>query len=212
MVKPYSLTKMSQLTEPEKKILDAAKRVFEKVGYSGARMQQIADEAGISKASLHYYFRSKENLFDRIFEETISSFLPIISTWDEESEDWEDKLRSFITEIFTFLKNNSLLFIIGEINRDPNLMLTRKKEAKHKKNRFIAYFERLQKKGAITSINIKLIYVFMHSLCSYPLINSTIFKMNMNMTDKEFDVFMEEYPDYVADFLIAGIKRQKSKS
>ena len=53
---------MSNLIEPEKKILDAAKKVFETQGYSGARMQQIADEAGISKASLHYYFRSKENL------------------------------------------------------------------------------------------------------------------------------------------------------
>ena len=78
----------------EQKILDAAKRVFENYGYTGARMQQIADEAGISKASLHYYFRSKENLFDRIFEETISAFLPITMTWDDESTEWEEKMRS----------------------------------------------------------------------------------------------------------------------
>ena len=68
-----------QLTS-EQKILDAAKRVFETKGYTGARMQEIADEAGISKAALHYYFRSKEKLFDRIFEDTISAFLPITMT------------------------------------------------------------------------------------------------------------------------------------
>ena len=77
---------MSELTEPEKKILEAAKRVFEKHGFDGARMQQIADETGISKASLHYYFRSKEKLFDLIFEETMAEFLALVSTWEDDSE------------------------------------------------------------------------------------------------------------------------------
>ena len=77
---------MSNLTEPEQKILDAAKKVFETQGYTGARMQQIADEAGISKASLHYYFRSKENLFERIFDETMSDFMELVSTWNDDSE------------------------------------------------------------------------------------------------------------------------------
>ena len=93
---------MSELTEPEKKILDAAKKVFELHGYAGARMQQIADEAEISKASLHYYFRSKENLFERIFDETMSDFMELVSTWNDDSEHWEDKLRRFICEFFVF--------------------------------------------------------------------------------------------------------------
>ena len=47
----------------EEKILTAAKKVFLTRGMDGARMQDIADEAGINKALLHYYFRSKEKLF-----------------------------------------------------------------------------------------------------------------------------------------------------
>ena len=53
----------------EKIILDAAKKVFLDKGFDGARMQQIADEARINKALLHYYFRSKDKLFDAIFED-----------------------------------------------------------------------------------------------------------------------------------------------
>jgi len=51
----------------EDKIVEAAKKVFIQKGMDGARMQQIADEAGINKALLHYYFRTKNKLFEKIF-------------------------------------------------------------------------------------------------------------------------------------------------
>lgn len=202
---------MSELSNPEKKILDAAKKVFEASGYSGARMQQIADEAGISKASLHYYFRSKEKLFDHIFDETMKEFMPLLSTWDDDSEDWEEKMRTFITSFFSFLKTKSLLFILREINRNPDLLLERRKAGKHRKNGFMSYFTEMQNKGKIRNIDVKLVYIFMHSLCAYPIINSVLFKKSMGMNDKEFDKYMEQYPALVADFLIEGIKKQKHK-
>src|ERR1700712_382156 len=105
---------MSELTEPEKKILDAAKKVFELQGYSGARMQQIADEAGISKASLHYYFRSKENLFEKICEDTMKEYLPIAATWDDSTDKWEQKIREFVPNFIHFIQTKPMLFIISE--------------------------------------------------------------------------------------------------
>lgn len=199
----------SVASDSEQKILDAAKKVFEEYGYNGARMQQIADEAGISKASLHYYFRSKENLFERIFDETMSEFMKIVSTWDRVNEDWETKLRSFVIEFFTFLKTNSLLFILREINRNPELMNRRK--PKHKKTGFLLYFESLKAQGVIRDVNVHLMYIFMHSLCSYPLLNRSLFKKTTGMNDTEFDDFMNDYPNQVADFLINAIKKQKHK-
>ena len=55
----------------EEKILNAAQTVFIHKGMDGARMQEIADEAGINKALLHYYFRTKQKLFDAIFNDVI---------------------------------------------------------------------------------------------------------------------------------------------
>ena len=52
----------------EQQILDAAKTVFQAKGMDGARMQEIADAAGINKAMLHYYYRSKEMLFEAVFK------------------------------------------------------------------------------------------------------------------------------------------------
>jgi len=187
----------------------AAKKVFEVSGYNGARMQQIADEAGISKASLHYYFRSKENLFDRIFDETMAEFIPLMSIWDDASEDWELKIRSYINKYFTFLKNKSLLFILREINRNPDLLLSRRKSKP--KSKSIAYFEKLKSAGIIRDVNPTVIYLFLQSLCSYPLLNTTLIQMNLGMNDKEFEAFIDEYPNYVADFLINALKKQPKK-
>lgn len=193
----------------EQKILDAAKKIFEVAGYAGARMQQIADEAGISKASLHYYFRSKENLFERIFHETMDEFMKVLSTWDDNTEDWEFKLREFITIFFTFLRTNSLLFILRELNRNPDLMLHK---AKKKKIGFMAYFERLQEKGMLKDTDLNLMYIFLHSLCCYPLINKVIFKRVLKADDASYDAFLETYPKHVADFLILSIKHSNKKT
>ncbi len=197
---------MSELTESEKKILEAAKKVFETQGYSGARMQQIADEAGISKASLHYYFRSKENLFERIFDETMSDFMELVSTWNDDSEHWEDKLRRFICEFFVFLKTRSLLFIIGEINRNPDLLVNRRKKSKPKA-KFITYFENLQEVGKMKTSNMYVVYIFMHSLCAYPILNARMFQMTTGMNNHDYEQFMNNYPNIVADLLINALKR-----
>ncbi|MGZ3883756.1 MAG: TetR/AcrR family transcriptional regulator [Bacteroidia bacterium] len=198
----------SATNDSEKKILDAAKTVFEEFGFSGARMQQIADEAGISKASLHYYFRNKENLFERIFDETMQDFMAIVSTWDNVTENWEVKLRRFIVDFFEFLKTNSLLFILREINRNPELL--KRKKPKPKAG-FISYFENLKAEGTIRkSTNVPLAYIFLHSLCSYPLLNRSLFKRITQMNDSDFDTFMDEYPSNVADLLIDMIKKNKN--
>ena len=50
------------------KIFRAATEIFEEKGYAAARMQEIADRAGINKALLHYYFTTKEQLFMAVFQ------------------------------------------------------------------------------------------------------------------------------------------------
>ncbi|HXR80381.1 MAG TPA: TetR/AcrR family transcriptional regulator [Saprospiraceae bacterium] len=201
---------MSTLTEPEKKILEAAKRVFEKHGFDGARMQQIADETGISKGSLHYYFRSKEKLFDLIFDETMTEFLALVSTWDDDSEPWEQKLRRFIQEFFNVLRTKSLLFILREINRNPELLVNWKSAFKSSKNknRFIAYFEKLKEQKQIEEVDVTVIFIFLHSLCAYPVLNQAMFKLSTKLNDKDFDKMMDAYPGHVADFLINGIRKK----
>ena len=107
-------------TETEFKILEAARRVFIYKGYAGARMQEIADEAQINKALLHYYFRNKEKLFETIFDEAFSTFVPAIQDIINSEITPSQKIELFIDTYLELLKNNPYLpsFILTEINRD----------------------------------------------------------------------------------------------
>jgi AcrR family transcriptional regulator len=112
---------MVKSSSTEQKIIDAARKVFVKKGMAGARMQEIADEAGINKALLHYYFRSKEKLFDRIFLEAFKTVsFGVGSTFSGEGTVLE-KLKKFIDLYMDVLMNNQYLpvFVLGELNHNP---------------------------------------------------------------------------------------------
>src|ERR1700730_16933908 len=105
----------------EERILTAAKKVFLKEGMAGARMQDIADEAGINKAMLHYYFRSKDKLFEKIFSELSRSFFPKLIMIFESDEGLFTKIQMFVTEYIDQMKQTPYLpiFVLNEVNRQP---------------------------------------------------------------------------------------------
>ena len=72
------------MTEMENSIIDAARRVFIKKGYVAASMGDIAIEAGIGRTTLNYYFRTKERLFESVFEQLMNYLLPNIGSIIEE--------------------------------------------------------------------------------------------------------------------------------
>ena len=106
----------------EDKILEAAKNVFVSKGMEGARMQEIADEAGINKALLHYYFRTKERLFEAIFAEIIKFAFPKITRIVQSDEPLVSKIEQVIDAYIDLLIKHPFIpgFVIKELNRDPS--------------------------------------------------------------------------------------------
>src|SRR5436190_20887284 len=80
----------------EERILDAAHRVFLRRGSAGARTQEIADEAGVNKALLHYYFRTKERLAAAVFARAASKLLPPVITTLASNDDLEMKVQRVV--------------------------------------------------------------------------------------------------------------------
>jgi len=108
----------------EEKIYEAARRIFILKGMEGARMQEIADEAGMNKALLHYYFRSKENLFKAVFKDTFSKFFVKVKDTLSSEVPAKEKLNAFIDNYINLIQANPYVpqFIISEINRDPKVL------------------------------------------------------------------------------------------
>jgi len=81
----------------EKKILDAAEKVFAVYGYHGATIDRIAENADMSKPNLHYYFKRKKDLYISVLTRTLNIWLAPLSELDADG-DPETELRKYIVE------------------------------------------------------------------------------------------------------------------
>jgi AcrR family transcriptional regulator len=197
---------MKQLIDKstEERILEAAKDVFMKYGLYGARMQDIADNAQINKALLHYYFRNKEKLFDKIFEGALAKFFEQMEVFSNEEFPILDRLYMYVDNVVDFYSEypQMSMFIIKEIGNNPEKF--KEKVHKAKKNKSIRMVQVLEE--AIKNIEIKkfdtaMFMVNLQSLCSYPFIASSMFKHSLKAHGKDWD------KDFNTDKLKASVKQ-----
>ncbi len=106
----------------EDKIIIAARDIFREKGKDGARMQEIADQAGINKALLHYYFRSKEILFDKVFQNEFKAVLHQLLLTISDQTDFRSFMQAFIKEYLRNIapRRNVIRFVLWEADKKQN--------------------------------------------------------------------------------------------
>src|SRR5687768_9028184 len=105
----------------EDRILDAANDVFMRHGTGGSRMQEIAEHAGVNKALLHYYFRSKERLAEAVFKRAAQRLMPTILRIMASDDPLEDKVRAVIGHYMDVLNRTPYLpgYLLSEMHHHP---------------------------------------------------------------------------------------------
>lgn len=202
--------------QTEDKIFDAATDVFMDKGMDGARMQDIANHAGINKALLHYYYRTKDHLFNAVFEKIagtmFAKFAPVFDT----NLTLEDKIRFFFREHITFMQKNPRFpaFLLNEFHRNPERIRKLIKNMDIKKL-WVAIEAQHREELKSYNITVENIPQFMTTLAAMsvfpfaarPLISGLMEKMGYN-----FDQYIEERKEYAAEFVISALKKQAEKS
>ena len=195
----------------EEKILAAAKKVFISKGMSGARMQDIADEAGINKALLHYYFRNKEKLFEVIFLEAAQKLFPAINVVFESDIPLFQKLERFCEEYITVMSENPYLplFVLNEINQDPETFLTKiwGKQNLPRPQKFLEQIEKEIKKGTIKKISPLQLLINLISMIILPFVAKTMFQFNLHLDELQFRAAMQQRKKEIPKFIIDSIKK-----
>lgn len=174
----------------EEKILEAAEAIFMKHGYDGSRMQAIADLAGINKAMLHYYFRSKDKLFERIFEKKFNGFFPTIEELLQSQINFIDKLCLFAENYITFLIKNPFLphFVLSTINKDPDF--AKKLPHSMPQHLMMSYMEDAEK-GLCKMMNPMQLFMSVLGMCVFPFLGKPLFTSLLGASDEEFNELME---------------------
>ncbi len=196
-------------TTKEVDILNAAKRIFQRKGLDGARMQEIADEAGINKALLHYYYRSKQLLFEAVFKGAFLLLAPQLNKILNEESSLFDKIRNFTASYNSFVMKHPYLpnFIIQELNRNPDFVkkLANEKHFPNLEN-FKKQVDLSVKQGVIKQISAEQLFINIIALNLFPFLAAPLIKGFLQITDTNYQDLLEKRKTEVADFIIDSIQ------
>lgn len=192
----------------KEKIVQAAQLVFIRKGMDGARMQEIADEAGINKALLHYYFHSKQQLFNEVFYGILSKLIPGLIDIFRVEETFADKIAAVVREYDSYMSKNPFLpqFVISEINRDPEQLA---RFMSDQGLNFSKIEERINSEviaGNIRPITFPHLFANLIGMVVMPYIGRPLFQRKLFRNDStKYDQFLQERRAVITQFIQQAI-------
>ena len=216
MVKPRSSTKRSKTPSPKpdletrERILDAAHTVFVRKGTAGSRTQEIATEAGVNKALVHYYFGTKAALADAIFERALAAISPLIfGILADPERGIEEKVQAIVREQIAFHSERPYFagYMVSELHAEPDriarLMARRGKiplDVIRRQLRDAA------KDGTIRPISAEQFVVNLMGLLIFPFAIRPALGELLSLDATRWRAFLEERRRTLPDFFMAGLR------
>lgn len=191
----------------ENQILNAAREVFITKGFEGARMQEIADHAGINKALLHYYFRSKEKLFEAVFSEVASNLFPAMRQMLEAELELKEKITLFIKIYLKALDENPFIpaFILNTLNTNPDSFLKYIKKSGLNPRLLQKQIDDEAALGMIRMIKAEHLMVNIIAMCIFPFVARPIVQNIFDMSNEEYQMYLESRQTEIVDFVLKSI-------
>ncbi len=196
----------------EARILEAARTVFVRRGTHAASLKEIAQEADVNQALLHYYFSDKETLADTVFEQVASDFIPEIQAVFVAEQPLEEKVETIVQKYLDLIRANPYLpsYIVGELNQNPEAMKERIRSMG------VAPFDDLDKlddqlkekaeAGELRPISAEQFIVNLLSLCIFPFIARPLLETLFDMDEAAFDRFIEDRKEQIPPFFLGGLR------
>ncbi|WP_126246087.1 TetR/AcrR family transcriptional regulator [Chitinophaga rhizosphaerae] len=201
---------MQTTNTTEQQIIEAARKIFMHRGLTGARMQDIADEAGINKAMLHYYYRSKDKLFDIVLTEAVDQMLSRLNAVFSGDLGLEDKIRSAVDNYISGISENPYLplFVLNEINQNPGRIATRFLSAPNFPN-ILGFAQQLMagmEKGTLRRVDPVQLMISIISMCIFPFVARPLLQAVFTVDDPGFLKFMEDRKAFVTEFVLSALR------
>ncbi len=202
--------KQQEPSSTEQKIFEAAKDVFQNKGLEGARMQEIADKADINKSMLHYYYRSKEKLFEKVYELSIIKLMPQVASLLNEDMPLDVKLRKFSAKYLELIKANPdiPLFVIHEMNKNPSrLKKFIAREIGKRVQPFLDQIKEEREKGNTVNLPAEQIFVNIMAMLVFPFLGRPVLQVILDMDEEAFSNFIAVREAFIPDLLVQMVMK-----
>ena len=201
-----------QKNNMEEQILLVAKELFMQYGYEGVSTTQVAKAVGCNQALVHYYYRTKQNLFKIICQQEIQKMLKILADIPQEDISFEDFIEKIIEAQIGFLKNNpdAPFFIIGELRHNSEVLKMMRelfsefgKEIVGKIRMFV---QMKQSKGELNDVSIEDLLIDIVSLDVMSFVGQVLFTQILEMDSQTQEVFLERRKTHIKKLILSSIK------
>ena len=217
MVKPKSKPNVSRDRDTEQRILDAAHVVFIRRGTAGARMQEIAEEAGVNKALLHYYFRNKSRLGEAVFRRVATGMFARLAGIMGGDAEIETKVIQVVELYFTQLSKVPYVpgYVLSELNQHPErsgqlLEIVRTLRTNPKAPDFVGALSKQLARAArdrrIRPIAADQFLVNLVSVCVFPFAARPMICAVLQLDDRGYDRFMKQRAATLAQFFLDALR------
>lgn len=202
--------------EAEIKIINAARELFYEKGFTGITVRDIANKAEVNLALLHYYFRTKDKIFEIVFSEAFSLLFKRLNKALSSDADVFEKIKLIVScYIITNVKYPQLAsFIMHELSVNSDFVwsiIASYKEKQDINNNYAVFFEEIRKLGKekkIKEIDPKVLFIDIMSLSLFPFM-ANVFISNFLYPKKkiEYNKMIKDRTEHVYTLIINSIKK-----
>lgn len=191
-------------TGTEQLIKDTAKKIFFSEGRLHATTQDIADAAGVNRTLVHYYFRSRELLFEQVVQEAEADLRNTLDSVFKRKINFKDKLKKLI-DVFidqTMAYPYRELFVITETNRHNEIEVEEIHESYIKP--FLDEAKKEMEKGNLKLMSPKQFMMNLFALMAYPVLAGPLNKKFLKIGEAEFGKLMKQRKQIIFEMIYTG--------
>jgi AcrR family transcriptional regulator len=202
--------------DTERRILDAARTVFIRRGTAGARMQEIAAEAGVNQALLHYYFRSKERLAEAVFREAAARLVPTALATLASELPLHEKVERFVHHYIDTVREHPYIpgYILAELHQHPErvaaLPAAMGLDPQRMRGALFATLDAQLREGAaagtLRPMTPRQFMVNLLSLVVFPFAARPLVRVLLGLDDAGFERFLDERRRELPAYILAALR------
>lgn len=191
----------------EERIIEVAKSLFMEKGYSDTSMSEIAEKVGINRPGLHYYFRTKDKMFNAVFGMIVMSVVPKFQNIILQKDlPIATRVEKVIDVYYQMLQKNPYLplFILREMNRDINFLFNAFRSL-DVANFFEGLKTSLQEEmanGKLKQVPLRIVFFTFYSALIFPFISRNLISLEMLNENETFEELLVEWKPYIVKQMV----------
>lgn len=179
----------------EEKIIETAQQLFVKNGFTETNMSDIATAVGINRPTLHYYFRTKDKMFQAVFGNIILSLAPQIQNIMTQDKPISERISKVVDAYFKIFSQNPYLpiFIIREIERDMEHLIETSRELQLEQyfNKIAISLQQEMDSGKLRQVPLYFVFYTFYGLLVFPFLTKKLSVSLFLNKDEDFNEMLQ---------------------